>query len=268
MANKIGSNMAIFSVAGVDLKSDAKDFNLKVDNEALDTSVLSQAGKRTAAGQADVTISFNTFTPTSGDCAKKIGATSLTVLTVGGTSYLTSFKTLNFALAVNTDDVSGGADVFKSHQGVTFDLTGDIEVMVSNAATHPWWTLLLSSGSSMQAVLSFTLAGEAITVPMTIVSGEYVSANDAVTVFKLNFQGYPACTGDYPTAPTTEGSLLSAFLIDPLTAVAIEYKSQATNAEYINHNFILSNLSFAIERGQIIETSYEFKGVGVPDITP
>jgi len=264
---KIGSNATVFEVDGVDLTKDVRSINWTVDNEALDVSVLTQPGKRTEAGQATINLAFSAMSQASSGCSDKVTSANLSVLTVGGTNYLTTFRTMTVSMNVNSDDVSAGNAAFKSFQPVTFDFDIDLEVMVPAAATHPFWTASFTASATQQAVFSFTLNGTVFTIPCTVVNYEYASEQDTVNIMRLQLKGFPPCTGDYPTAPTSGTGLIVGFMVDPLGEVNVEYQSAASNGELIDVNMVLQSMSFSVDKGQIVETSYNLVGTGTPALT-
>ena len=267
MPYRVGPEINVFELAGVDLLSDLQSFTLKVDNTELDTSVLTQYAGRAQAGASQLTLDCTVFSQTS-PCSQKVTGLNLTAFSWGGTSYATTFKSLNFTLDATTDDVSAAADVWMSTQTVGFTLSSDFEIMVPTGTSHALFANLNTSAATKNnIVLTFTISGTTITFPCSIMSVEYGNQGKVVTTIKVSAKGHPACTGDFPTAPTSSSSLLTGFLVDPMTAVNFEFSSNATSGEIVDVNMSLRSLSFSIERNAIVSTSYSLMSVGAPSNT-
>lgn len=267
MPYRVGPEIDIFSLAGVDLTDDLQNFSLKMDNTDLDTSVLTQYAGRSQAGMSQLALDFSVFSQTT-PCAQKVTGLNLTAFSFGGTSYATTFRSINFTLDATTDDVSAAADVWGSTQTVGFTLAGDFEIMVPTGTSHALFAHLNTSAATKNNVtFTFTLSGTTITFPCSVMSVEYGNQGKAVTTIKVTVKGYPACTGAFPTAPTSGSSLLTGFLVDPMTAVNFEFKSNATSGEILDVNMSLKSLSFSIERNAVVSVKYSLMSTGAPSNT-
>lgn len=268
MSYKAPQDISTFNIAGISVLNDLRGYNISFDNTDIDSSVITQYGQRHQAGQRTVTLDATCTSGigTGSACATKTWGTNLSVMGVGGTSYLTTFKTVTMNINAEQDDVSGGADVFKSHQNQSFDITADITAMVPTASAHAWFTLLRNPSASMSATWSMTLAGEEIVLPMTILKCEYGSQGKNTTEIKLNLAGFPACTGSFPTTATTN-TLMGLLYSDPITPVNVEFASAASNGEIIDMDMVWASGSFTVEKDNIVEFSYQLKSTGVPSGT-
>lgn len=270
MPYRVGSEINTFELAGVDLKSDLRNFTIKVDNDEIDASVITQYANRSQAGMGQLSVDFAVSSATGIGtlCATKVTGLNLTAVGMAGTSYISTFRTVNFTLDTEQDDVSAAADTWHSHQTTAFTLSGDLEVMVPTGVSHAWFAYLNTSAATRNNItFTMTIAGTTITFPVSVMSVEYGNQGKAVTTIKMTVKGFPPCTGVFPTAPTSNTSLLTGFLSDPVTAVNFEFASNATNGEVLDVDVVLKSLSFAIEKNALVETSYSLLSTGNPSNT-
>lgn len=271
MPYRIGSEINTFNLAGVNLKENIKNFDITSNADELDASTLTTLADRAQNGQAQISLDFSTLSAvgTGTLCPVKVSSIQLTALGVGGTSYLTTFKSLNFNLDTTQVDVSAGADTMKSVQTAGYKATVDCTAMVPTGASHNWFGYINQANPIRQATFTMTLNGTVITGPFTILESKYGNKGKDVTEIMIKMSGTPACGvgNTFFSAPTSGTDLLTGFLVDPATAVNFEYSSNASNGEVLDVNMVLSSLSFSVERNTLVETNYSLKSTGNPSGT-
>jgi hypothetical protein len=199
--------------------------------------------------------------------SEKVTHLNLSAITVDSVDYLGS---INGTFSGTNTIVEAGAagDIWKYPQvtKTMLSFTGEILITASTGGAQALLTDAWANNvSGLAMILSFTINGVAVTLPMVLTSCSQPFTDGDVQKANITLEGASPDSGSYPTAPTGTTSLLEKALNVATTAVAITFTTHATEGMALTStNAVFQSFSIPIQDGQLINASYTFAIQGQP----
>lgn len=259
---QLSGDISVFSLFASSMLAVLKNVSYSLDFDTADGSTVKQLGKVGQVLKRGGTISTTLYTTISDGL--RVAALDATVLTVGGVDHFANLKSLRFNGEFETRNTEGAADAWRYPQVVKKDYRAEVELFLPAAGVGLSVEAHSSDRTDVQLVLSFTLNGVAITLPMIATKFEHVFNNGEEQLYRFTLMGKAPdnLATAYPTAPTGTTTLLEKALNAPQTAIAFALTSHATEGVAYAGNAIITAFSFTIEDGQVVENDYTFATQG------
>jgi hypothetical protein len=264
-------DLSVWTVGAIDLKTDLKNVTVRGDLDRADGRGITRLGKSAQALKKHLTFNTSLMSTISGSAPTRVSGLNLSVLTVDAVDYLARLQSLQFNGAMETAESSGVADVWKFPQIVNKDYTAEAEfTMPNSAASDPGLKLFqdfYATIADLNMILSLTLNGAAITLPMLLAGVEITEQENNLALVKASLEGRSPDSGDFPTAPTLSATLLEKAFNAPGTALAYTFTPHASEWAALTGNVIITGFSFGISQASMVMTDYTFENVGTPVLT-
>jgi hypothetical protein len=259
------ADIGTLSIASISLLADFEGVTYTVKETQVDGSSMVATGKSYTGtklgGTLDIPVLSTQSTP------DRVTHLNLTVLTVGGTSYLADVLSLKLTLTPNQVKQPSSGSWWQTVQNTKMDISGSVDISLpagSNYA-HDLLTLAHSAtGSSRNLVLSFTLNAVTITVPLRLESAQLKAERDGLQMMTLNLSCHAPLSGTFPTAPTGTSSLLEKAFNSWAAEFAFAFNTSATAARgaAISGNCIFGPTTIEVTDEGLAKTTYQFHTTG------
>jgi hypothetical protein len=259
------ADIGTLSIASISLLADFENVTWTVDETQVDGSSMVSLGKSMngtkLAGTLDVSVLSTLSTP------DRVSHLNMTVLTVGGTNYLTDVQSFKLTGTPNQVKQPSAGSWWQTVQNTKMDfaVTLDIAIPVGSNYAHDLMTKMSSTtGIDRNVVLSVTINSVAQTIAMRMKSGSLKAERDGLQMFTLNLVGHAPLSGTYPTAPTGTTSLLEKAYNSWASELAFTFSSNATAARgaVFTGNCIIGTWSIDVADEGLVKTAYQFHTTG------
>jgi len=178
---------------------------------------------------------------------------TLSVASVGVTTYLAKVRSLSINVATTQQECSGRADEFETYQATGTKITGSGVMQIADADTTSILDTLNGSLSGLSTTLSITAGGMTLVFPVTLTSSEIAVERDNLILVNFDWEqrGVPTtCTGNTLFTLVATGTTLVQIIA-----------TVATLGTYTGSTSIES-ASITIPESGLITEQYSFKGLG------
>jgi len=259
-----GTNISLYTVAGIALASTGTNFTLAIENASQDAGLITRPGKNNQPVKKSGTLTVERNGVVTG--ATRVSHINVSAFTIGGTSYLDVLS--SYSLSGSFDQVmqSGVGEAWEKPQVVAKDYAVSVTLDVSTGDALALAQIFDGTdfADNDQAV-SITIDSVPITIPLNAMSYSLGIARYDKQKITLEFMGADPGAGDYPTAPTGTTSLLEKALNAPFTEVAFSIQnaiSGDTGGIAASGNCVWSAFSISVEDGALVGESYTWKTYG------
>lgn len=267
MAKATFGDISVFTLGGVDLLGAINDIGYKISADKDEGGAIAYIGESPQLTGAGVEISTTALSNIVG--SGRVSDLDLTAFTIGGTTYRTKLKQFSLKGSYTHQETSARGDKFHAPQVTNKAYSGSAELFVlDSAAPDLMGTLLGSTSTTNNSTISVTINGVTITLPVLITQHDLAVPYGGLQMLSMSFDGRALLTVDpYPTLPTGTTTLLEKALNDPLTALAYDIKTRATNGVRLQGNMIWNSFDLSVNERQIIKTQYSWLGTGTVTVT-
>ncbi|MFZ4483740.1 MAG: hypothetical protein ACOYOL_07155 [Chthoniobacterales bacterium] len=241
---------------------------LTMPNDLVNAKPASRNGMRNSVAKKSWSLSTELMSVVSG--SRKVQHTDISVFTLDGVDYLGIFNgTLTGTITQVEGSLSGSKWKDPQNTDIDFGFSGKVLVPTATGGAQ---ALLSDAASSTltdaEMVVSFTLNGIAVTLPMTLASVSLGLQSGGLQEISIELSGNSPDSGAYPTAPTGTSSLLEKAFNSYKTAITFAMTTHATEGGAFSGSAKLKSYSIGMNDGQLVNVQYNYEGSGALTFTP
>lgn len=267
MAKAYFGDVSVYTLGGIDLLGAVNDISYKISADKDEGGAIAYVGESPQLTGTGIEIATTSLSNVLG--SGRVSDLDLTAFTIGGTTFRTKLKQLSLKGSYTHQETSARGDKFHAPQVTNKAYSGSVELFVlDSAAPDLVGTLLGSTSTTNNSTISATINSVAITLPILITQHDLNVQYGGLQMLSMSFDGRALLDGNpYPTAPTGTTTLLEKALNDPLTALAYDIKTRATNGVRLQGNMVWNSFDLSVNERQIIKTQYSWLGTGAVTVT-
>lgn len=263
-------DMTVLTVGGSSVLGVVREIMYQGDIAEVDGSVITRPGLSAQPVGKDGRFTITTESVLSAPL--KVSSLDVSAFTIDSQSYVGTFANFKLSGTSALDEAKGGNNFWSYREFITknYTLSGTIRIDSASNILRNINADFHNSGpntaqrQALQMVVSFTINGVTITVPMTLNSIQHGVDQSGAQQYTVGLSGQSPDSGDYPTAPTGTTTLLEKALNAPGTALAIAFTPVGTVGEggQLAGNVVFSEFAVTVQERNLVLEEYTFVNDG------
>jgi hypothetical protein len=247
---KSALDVAVFTLGGTSFLGDTKSWDFQVDVTDDDCRVATDRYHVSVPVKKKLEFTIERIPHVTGVCQSNL---SISVYTVGGTSYIGSLESGSISITTDTEDGSGAADLWEFP-----NTTGtDVEVQTNNFVTSNADLFQLAMANNITAIqvdVVLNLGAVTVSLPMTMTSASHRIEEGQLQMQNVTFklQGEPnSASGDAVVLEILTGDAYVSWVCD-------------TDAGEYSGNAIITQTSLNFNQAQLQSAQHTLANQGAP----
>lgn len=254
-------DMSVFTLDGASVLGVFEDIDYSVDATIVDGAAVTSPGETPQETKRFAKLTTKLMSTLS--APDRVSHLDLSAASLGGTAYLGTVRSLNLNGTYKQNKQAGVGAGWTKPQNSTKMYKATVDLDCNDDVASAFEVKMHSSTySDRDMVLSFTLNGVPITIPMRMTRVQLTGQRGDLQSVKIELQGKCPDTGAYPTAPTTGTTLLSKAFLAWKTAITFAFTSKASKGVAVSGNAIFNSFTIDIQDEQIVSVQYAFDSYG------
>lgn len=267
-ARQLTGDMSLFSLGGSSYLGLFRNVKLAGTFDTVESRPAVNLASRAQVVKKGGVLSTELMSVVSGSA--KVSHLDLSVFTLDGSSWLGAISG-KFSGSFEHKEADGPGTIWKYPLVVSkdYEFSGTIKVPATGGIQAMMVDAWSATAADNEWVVTFTVNGVAITLPMVLTSAEVVFEEAGIQTVAITMKGQgPDNTATaYPTAPTGTTSILEKAFNAPKTAIAWALTSHATEGLAYSGNAVIQSFEIGIEDGALINIAYAYATQGAVTAT-